>query len=564
MRKYSLFFRCPSSLARCAAALCLGVLLLVPVSLCARSRHVRHRHSTHRVHRHQRAAVRPVAAHSTARYRRYRVRRGDSLTSIAGKFGTSVAELRECNHLRSNRIQAGHSLYVPIPARADREVRQVAAADRPSSYSVRPGDTLTGIASRFGLTIAELRHANRLPTSRIVAGQQLDLPVSAEAPHAMAALDRPDSYRVRRGDTLSEIASRFGTTTSELRRLNGLHSNRVDVGQHLDVAAPAQRQESQTRQLASAPATSTHAPALPAATPAHVTNVSQPVAQQAELKDAVAYGAAPHLRGAILRETAIPDSMPTALYGTHEILVHQNIIADVEGLKRIQTTAELDTMIRDGDLVPLPLSSGLIPDDHLAENRRYCRPWTAKFLEDLSRAHDKLFGRPLRITSAVRTARFQRRLSRRNANAAPTSGEIASPHLTGEAIDIGKKGMSRHEIAWMRDVLGKLQAAGKLDVEEEFHQACFHISVYKTYVPTYRAPERLVAAEKAPSLAASGDAAEQSSEATVKKASTRSSRRSPERRVRHSRTRESRRALAARRRHRRSHHSVSLLAAGIR
>jgi LysM repeat protein len=408
--------------------------------------------------------------------------------------------LRQCNHLRSNRIQAGHSLYVPIPAPAVQDVRQVAAADRPSSYSVRPGDTLTGIASRFGTTVAALRHANRLPTSRIVAGQRLNVPGSAQ----------PKAIQIR-----------------------GL--------------------------AAAAPATSTHAPVVPAAAPAHVAKFSQPMSQQPEL-NAVAYGAEPHLRGAILRKTAIPDSMPTALYGTHEILVHQNIIADVEGLKRIQNTAELNKMVRAGDLVPLPLSSDLVPDIHLAENRRYCRSWTAKFLDDLSEAHEKLFGRPLRITSAVRTARFQQRLSRRNANAAPTSGEIASPHLTGEAIDIGKKGMSRHEIAWMRDVLGKLQAAGKLDVEEEFHQACFHISVYKTYVPTYRAPERLVAAEKAPSLAASGDSAEQRSEASVRKVS----RRSPERRVRHSRTRESRRALAARRRHHRNHHSISLLAAGIR
>ena len=59
----------------------------------------------------------------------------------------------------------------------------------------------------------------------------------------------------------------------------------------------------------------------------------------------------------------------------------------------------------------------------------------------------------------------------------------ASPHLTGQAIDFGKRGMTVKEIAWMRAYLGPIMDSGKIDVEEEFQQACFHISVYKSYVP---------------------------------------------------------------------------------
>jgi hypothetical protein len=179
----------------------------------------------------------------------------------------------------------------------------------------------------------------------------------------------------------------------------------------------------------------------------------------------------------------VPTEMPVALRGTHEVLVHQNIVADVEGLTRIENEDQLRAMVHSGDLVPLPISSGMTIDPRLPLNRRYCRSWTAKFLADLSAAHERLFGDPLVLTSAVRTVDFQRHLARYNGNAAPYSGDTASPHLTGEAIDIGKKGMSSREIAWMRAVLGELQNHGKLDVEEEFHQACFHISVYKTYAP---------------------------------------------------------------------------------
>jgi hypothetical protein len=58
-----------------------------------------------------------------------------------------------------------------------------------------------------------------------------------------------------------------------------------------------------------------------------------------------------------------------------------------------------------------------------------------------------------------------------------------SPHLTGATIDIAKSPLSREEIGWMRSRLLALEAAGKIDVEEEFQQSCFHITVYKSYAP---------------------------------------------------------------------------------
>ena len=89
------------------------------------------------------------------------------------------------------------------------------------------------------------------------------------------------------------------------------------------------------------------------------------------------------------------------------------------------------------------------------------------------------------MNSAVRTVAYQRHLLRINGNAAPAEGDVASPHLTGATIDIAKKGLSPSEVGWMRAYLLPLQAAGKIDVEEEFEQACFHITVYKDYAPLY-------------------------------------------------------------------------------
>jgi hypothetical protein len=67
---------------------------------------------------------------------------------------------------------------------------------------------------------------------------------------------------------------------------------------------------------------------------------------------------------------------------------------------------------------------------------------------------------------------------------------MASPHLTGEALDFGKRDMSTAEIAWMRTYLRPLMQGGKVDVEEEFQQACFHISVYRAYAPDMPSPRR--------------------------------------------------------------------------
>jgi hypothetical protein len=186
--------------------------------------------------------------------------------------------------------------------------------------------------------------------------------------------------------------------------------------------------------------------------------------------------------------------LPPALKGSHEILVHQNEMADLDGLDRVQDDAAMARMREAKQLVALPDVNGLQADERLPEGRRYCRPWTAKFLADLARAHYAKFHTALQVNSAVRTVEVQERLLRTNGNAAPVEGQTASPHLTGQAVDLAKHGLSLTEIAWLRGYLMPLVQAGKVDVEEEFQQACFHISVYRKYVPGV-SPKREIAAK---------------------------------------------------------------------
>jgi hypothetical protein len=189
-----------------------------------------------------------------------------------------------------------------------------------------------------------------------------------------------------------------------------------------------------------------------------------------------------------LRVSSLYDShgrlvVPPPLYGSREILLHQNEMADRDGLIRVHDDADLLDLRREKKLVALPDNETLRVDFRLPENRRYSRPWTAAFLTIIARDYYDSFHTPLQVDSAVRTIAVQQRLIRTNGNAAPSTGDTASPHLTGQAIDIAKGGLSRTQIAWMRTYLQPLIDLGKIDVEEEFHQSCFHISVYKNFVP---------------------------------------------------------------------------------
>ena len=164
----------------------------------------------------------------------YRIRSGDSLSTIAVQFGVSVSDLRKWNNLRSSRIRAGNFLLVRPPsgtlasASPKPETPVSRAASGPSgsgTYSVVRGDSLEKIAKRHGTTVANLRRWNSLSTSRIYPGQKLV--VGSQASTAQT------NYRIRNGDSLAVIAKRFGVSVSDLMRWNGLRSSRIRSGDTL-------------------------------------------------------------------------------------------------------------------------------------------------------------------------------------------------------------------------------------------------------------------------------------------------------------------------------------------
>src|ERR1700722_10204487 len=125
---------------------------------------------------------------------------------------------------------------------------------------------------------------------------------------------------------------------------------------------------------------------------------------------------------------------------SRDSLLRQNEEIDRLELPRIQDEAELEQLIARQELVPIVASQTLRFDPRLDPDRRYCRPWTRDFLDDLSEAYYQQFHSPIQVNSAVRTVLVQKKLRRHNRNAAPEKGENASSHLAGITDDIQRRG----------------------------------------------------------------------------------------------------------------------------
>jgi hypothetical protein len=190
---------------------------------------------------------------------------------------------------------------------------------------------------------------------------------------------------------------------------------------------------------------------------------------------------------------------------THESLLRQNEEVDRLELPRIQDDDELEDLKASGALLPINESEALHFDPRLTPVRRYCRPWTRDFVEDISQAYYKEFGAQLQVNSAVRTVKDQKRLRRHNRNAAPESGETASSHLAGITVDLQRRGMTTAQIQWMEQYMVPLQSMGLVEPEEERHQWVFHIMVSARYegwresnvLAVKEAPELLPAIDQA-------------------------------------------------------------------
>ncbi len=187
---------------------------------------------------------------------------------------------------------------------------------------------------------------------------------------------------------------------------------------------------------------------------------------------------------------------------SHESLLLQNAEINRLNLPRIRDDKELNRLIANEDLVAIVPGETLRIQPSLDPARRYCRPWTLDFLQDISEAYYKEFHDQIQVNSAVRTVLVQKKLRRHNRNAAPESGETASSHLAGLTVDLQRRGMNKTQVKWMEEYLRPLKEMGLIEPEEERRHWCFHIMVGGGY-SEYR--ETKMVAKQADLSSALGD-----------------------------------------------------------
>ena len=180
------------------------------------------------------AVVKAVADYINVPYKKeslntneYTVKRGDTLYSIANKFGVSVPELKAANNLTSNLLTINQKLLiptVPLPPQPNEYI----------TYIVKKGDSLYNIAKQYDLTVNDLINYNQLPTTTLSIGQKILIPTPGNTANDDSNSDTNDNYYiVKNGDSLYSIAKKYNVSVNELKEINNLPSNLISIGQEL-------------------------------------------------------------------------------------------------------------------------------------------------------------------------------------------------------------------------------------------------------------------------------------------------------------------------------------------
>jgi LysM repeat protein len=183
--------------------------------------------------------VLPLSAHAQSQV--HVVRRGDTLYSIARRYGTSVQAIMNANGLSNrNFIWVGQRLT--IPGTSSGGSSSGGSTSSGGVYVVRRGDTLYSIARRYGTSVQAIVNANGLRNSNFIwVGQRLTIPgaSSSGGGSSQGGGTIPSSgsvHVVQRGETVASIARRYGTSVAAISTLNGLRNpNLIFVGQRLNI-----------------------------------------------------------------------------------------------------------------------------------------------------------------------------------------------------------------------------------------------------------------------------------------------------------------------------------------
>lgn len=168
----------------------------------------------------------------------YVVQKGDNLSSIARKFGITVAELKEWNNLQDNNVMLDARLKLKGDALVAENTKTEPVVPS-TSYIVQKGDNLSLIARKYGVSVAEIQEWNAIEGNSITVGSKL-LILKENPKNEVAAAQkdaaRQKHYLVKKGDSLFTIAKKSGVTVSDIKRWNGIKGDELQPGMKLKIS----------------------------------------------------------------------------------------------------------------------------------------------------------------------------------------------------------------------------------------------------------------------------------------------------------------------------------------
>jgi murein DD-endopeptidase MepM/ murein hydrolase activator NlpD len=172
----------------------------------------------------------------------HKVKSGESLEKIAKNYGVSVQELIRANkNINPNRLKVGESLCIPQRKLAKTKTQDYAI------YKVKKGDTLQSIAEKFGVDVQELKSFNNLKSEKVKEGQEIKIPAKGTAKKQRKETQEYGTYVVQKGARLEHIAKKLGVSQRELEKLNPeLKGKWLTKGTVVKV--PKQEQKKETRE----------------------------------------------------------------------------------------------------------------------------------------------------------------------------------------------------------------------------------------------------------------------------------------------------------------------------